>query len=89
MMVVNNNITLCSYNAKNYDPIKYNIIKELFEKCDFLLLQETWLTEKEFIRKFKNDFSNSECISASKMDLDGIKAGRPYGGVAICYHSSL
>ena len=23
------------------------------------------------------------------MDLDGIKAGRPYGGVAICYHSNL
>ena len=91
MMVANNNITFCSYNAKNYDPIpiKYNIIKELFEKCDFLLLQETWLIEKEFIRKFKNDFSNSECISASKMDLDGIKAGRPYGGVAICYHSYL
>ena len=89
MMVANNNIKLCSYNAKNYDPIKYNIIKELFDKCDFLLLQETWLNEKEFIRKFKNDFSNSECISASKMDLDGIKAGRPYGGVAICYHSYL
>ena len=89
MMVANNNISLCSYNAKNYDPIKYNIIKELFDKCDFLLLQETWLNEKEFIRKFKNDFSNSECISASKMDLDGIKAGRPYGGVAICYHSYL
>ena len=23
------------------------------------------------------------------MDLDGIKAGRPYGGVAICYHSNI
>ena len=33
--------------------------------------------------------SNSECISASKMDLDGIKAGRPYGGIAICYHTYL
>ena len=89
MMATNNNITFCSYNAKHYDPIKYNIIKELFGQCDFLFLQETWLIEKEFIRNFKNDFPNSECISACKMDLDGIKAGRPYGGVAICYNSSL
>ena len=84
-----NNITFCSYNVKHYDPIKYNIIRELFNKSDFLFLQETWLVEKEFIRKFRNDFPNSECISSSKMDLDGIKAGRPYGGVALCYHSNL
>ena len=61
----------------------------MFPKCDFLLLQETWKTESEFIRIFKKDFPNSECIAASQMDLDGIKPGRPYGGVAICYHSSL
>ena len=23
------------------------------------------------------------------MDLDGIKPGRPYGGIAICYHTNL
>ena len=61
----------------------------MFAKCDFLFLQETWLTEIEFIRRFKNDFPESECIASSQMDLDGIKAGRPYGGVAICYHASL
>ena len=61
----------------------------MFSKCDFLLLQETWKTESEFIRNFKNDFPGSECITASQMDLDGIKAGRPYGGVAICYHAGL
>ena len=61
----------------------------MFSKCDFLLLQETWKREKEFITNFKKDFPESECIAASQMDLDGIKAGRPYGGVAICYHASL
>ena len=85
----NNNITFCTYNAHNYDATKYEAIKDMFMNCNFLLLQETWCTEKEFIRKFKNDFPNSECISASQMDLDGIKPGRPYGGVAICYHSNL
>ena len=57
-MMATNNITICSYNAKHYDTIKYNIVKELFGQCNILFLQETWLTEKEFIRKFKNDFPN-------------------------------
>ena len=82
-------ITFCTYNSNNYDAAKYDFAKEMFSKCDFLLLQETWKTENEFIRKFKNDFPESECIAASQMDLDGIKVGRPYGGVAICYHAGL
>ena len=88
-MAANNYITFCSYNANNFDTVKYESVKEIFPKCDFLLLQETWLTENEFIRRFKNEFSDSECISASQMDLDGIKPGRPYGGIAICYHTNL
>ena len=82
-------ITTGSYNLNNYSQIKYDLVKEIYNKCNFLLLQETWHCENEFIRKFKNDFPNSECISASKMDLDGIKTGRPYGGTAIYYHSCL
>ena len=88
-MEIENKITICSYNVKNYDLVKYKAVKSLFDKSSFLLLQETWLNEKEFIRKFKNDFPNSECISVNKMDIDGIKAGRPYGGVGICYHSNI
>ena len=69
-------ITFCSYNVKHYDDIKYDAVKTLFESCSFLLLQETWLAEVEFIRKFKNDFPHSECISANKMDLKEIGPGR-------------
>ena len=69
------NITLCSYNVKKYDKIKYNAIKSIYKENTFLLIQETWLAEDEFIRQFKIDFPNSECISANKMDQDGIKAG--------------
>ena len=88
-MAANNHITFCTYNANNFDATKYEFIKEIFPKCDFLLLQETWLTENEFTRRFKNEFPNSEIVVSSQMDLDGIKAGRPYGGVAICYHSNI
>ena len=88
-MEIDNKITICSYNVKHYDLVKYEAVKSLFQKSSFLLLQETWLNEKESIRRFKNDFPKSECISVNKMDLDGIKAGRPYGGVSICYHSNI
>ena len=54
-----------------------------------MLLQETWLKEQVFIDKFKNDFPNSECISASKMENKEITAGRKYGGVGICYHTNI
>ena len=78
MAGVNNHMTFCSYNLYNYSQIKYDFVKEIFNKSSFILLQETWHCENEFILKFKNDFPNSECISASKMDLDGIKVGCPY-----------
>ena len=66
---LNDQIIFCSYNVKNYDLVKYDAVKTLFERCTFLLLQETWLSEVEFIRRFKNDFPNSECTSANKMDM--------------------
>ena len=83
------NITFCSYNVKNYDNVKYEAVKSIFPTCTFLLVQETWLAEKEFIRRFRNDFPNSECVSSNKMDLNGIDAGRRYGSVGICYHSNV
>ena len=83
------NITLCSYNVKKYDDIKYAAIKSIFKDNTLILIQETWLVEEEFIRQFKNDFPNSECISANKMDNNGISSGRRYGGVGICYHTNV
>ena len=96
-MELNNQITFCSYNINHYDDVKDtrgdddhpNALETLFEECNFLILQETWLTENEFIRKFKNRFPDSECIAASEMELNSIRRGRPYGGVSICYHSKI
>ena len=84
-----NVFTLCSYNVKDYNNSKYDTIKTLLQMSTFLLIQETWLSEEIFINNFKNDFPNTECISANKMDIQGRKAGRRYGGVAICHHSNI
>ena len=84
------NISFSSYNVKDFNDDKIAAVKYLFKNSTFLLLQETWLNEKEFIRKFKSEISEeSECISANKMDHVDFKRGRRYGGVSICYHSNI
>ena len=69
-------ISFSSYNVKNYDDKKYDAVKELFQNSTFLFIQETWLAESEFIRRFKNDFPESDCISANRMEDGGIGPGR-------------
>ena len=75
---------------KDFNDDKIAAIKYLFKNSTFLLLQETWLNEKEFVRKFKSEISEeSECISANKMDHVDFKRGRRYVGVSICHHSNI
>ena len=85
----NGNISLCTYNVKRYGKTKYDAINEIFHKNTFLLIQETWLSDVEFMRQFKVHFPGTECISTNKMDTGEIRAGRPYGGVGICYHNDI
>ena len=83
-------ISFCSYNLKDFGDNKFVAVRELFNNCTFMLLQETWLNDIEFIRRFKDKISKfSECISANKMDLADYKGGRRYGGVSICHHSNI
>ena len=69
-----NVITFCSYNLNGYGDdkvVKNGALERMFEECTFLIVQETWCSEDEFIRKFKNQFKdkyNVECISANKME---------------------
>ena len=82
-LVTKKNITFGSYNVKNYNLTRYETVSKLFKKCSFLLIQETWLREQDFIDKFKNEFKDSECIFASKMENKEIISDRYYGGVGI------
>ena len=82
--------TFCTYNIKGYDSVAAAAIKEIMPNCSFLLLQETWKYEKEFINKVKTDFIDYpyECISANKNDLRELHVGNVRGGTSICYHSN-
>ena len=74
-VVTKKNITFGSYNVKNYNLTRYETMSKLFKKCSFLLIQETWMKEQAFIDKFREDFKDSECISASKMENKEIISG--------------
>ena len=51
------NINVSSYSVKDFNDDKFLAVKYLFDKSTFLLLQETWLNENKFIRKFKSKIS--------------------------------
>ena len=64
-------------------------MNKLLDKCDFLLLQETWKFDYDFINTIKRDFQGYECIHTSGMDPSIPLNGRPYGGVGILFRSNL
>ena len=73
-----------SYNCKGFNVSKVPFIKSLLERCDILLLQETWRfsSQLSIFSKFFNDF---ESHSICGMDESVIVSGRPYGGVTMLY----
>ena len=37
-----------SYNCRGYNQVKQSYISKLMTKCDFLFLQEHWLSDGQF-----------------------------------------
>ena len=82
-------LDIVTYNVKGFKPRNYNYLDEIFNKCDMLLLQETWLYN------FQSNIVNSvlgNCLyhSTSAMDESNInKPGRPFGGCMIIWKKNL
>ena len=85
------NTNFCTYNLRGYDKVAVETIKQIMPNCSFLLLQETWNYEQEFIINFKKDFKkfSYDCISANKNDLRELKVGSVKSGISICYHKRI
>ena len=80
---------ITSYNCKGFKYRNFDYLKHLFNGCDILLLQETWLYEFEN-REFKKVLPECQYYAVSQMDDSDIcRVGRPFGGCAILYHSNL
>ena len=79
--------TISTFNCKGFKPRNYNYLKQLFQKVDFLLLQELWLYdyESDIITK---ELSDSSYIAKSHMVSDKLREGRPFGGIAIVWKRS-
>ena len=85
----NTSAKVISYNIQSLGTDKYMTVNNLLKRCDFLLLQETWKFEHDFINIIKREFDGYECIHTSGMDERVPLNGRPYGGVGILFKSNL
>lgn len=85
-----NKLRLTSYNCKHFcsSGDKYTFIDTLMCNTDFLLLQETCLYETAF-HKLLSLGSDSDMVGSSAMDESVHRVGRPFGGTAIIWNSSI
>ena len=88
-MADNNLLTVTSYNCKSFGEDKYKIIRGLVNDSTFVLLQEHWQYEKQFIENVKGNLQNVECVVSSPMDENVQRVGRGKGGVAILWKNNF
>ena len=85
----NKNLKITYFNCKGFKFRNYDYLKHLFNSCEILLLQETWLYEFEN-REFIKVLPECQYYAVSPMDNSNIgQMGRPFGGCAILYHRNL
>ena len=82
------NVTCISYNCSYANDVKLPFLKELFEQCDFLMLQEHGLYKSQF-QWFDNIQNGIGKHGESAMDENQLLRGRPHGGVAILWNPKL
>jgi hypothetical protein len=88
MVEVLNSVKFGSYNCRGYNQVKQNYISKLMTKCDFLLLQEHWLSDGQ-LTLLGNISSGVLHTGISGFDNTDVLKGRPCGGCAILWHAKL
>ena len=77
-MKAGNNFDIISYNCKGFKERNYDYLRNIFRRCDIMLVQETWLHlfQQSQIKDLQRD---SDCHTVSSMkDNDILRMGRPY-----------
>ena len=83
------NIKITTFNCAGFKYRNFGYLKEVFGRCDILLLQETWLFNFQH-NEFNKVLPNCHYHAVSTMDESEVgRVGRPYGGCAILWHSNL
>ena len=65
------------------------MVEYLINTSTFVLLQEHWQYEKQFIEKIKGIKPNIECVVSSPMNENLTNLGRGKGGVAIIWNTNI
>ena len=82
-------LKITSFNCQGFKFRNYNYIREIFNKCNILMLQETWLFNFEHIN-FIKEIPNCQYFAISDMnEADVSRVGRPKGGIAFLWHKNL
>ena len=84
-------LKVASYNCKNFNNIvTQSYIQKAFKECNILLLQEHWLLESQFSLLYKSvDVCDVAFIAKSSMDQSVLLNGRPFGGSAIIWKTTM
>ena len=85
---MNKLLSICSYNSQGSGTGRFEYLNELMTKVDVVLVQEHWLAENQF-SLFRKNLHNVNVHSVTPMSLSKNNCGRPYGGCAIIWNSSL
>jgi exonuclease III len=82
------NLRLCSYNCRSLSTLKRDFVRTLLSSYDILFLQEHWLSDGQLPLLGDLD-DNFKYTGVSGFGNREVLSGRPYGGCAILWRSSL
>ena len=81
-------LNVATYNCRGSAPDRLCFIQRLMLTTDILFVQEHWLYDWELSKLCASD-PNVLVMGRSGMDPDRTRLGRPFGGCAMLYKSSL
>ena len=85
---ISDKLTFMSFNCEYADSARLLFLQELFLKCDFLLIQEHGLFQRQF-GWFDQLGDNVVTHGVSAMDDTVCLRGRPHGGVMIVWKANI
>ena len=86
--VIMNSLRISSYNCRSLSTLKYDFVRKLLLSNDILFLQEHWLSDGQ-LPLLANIDSNFSFTGVSGFGSRDVLSGRPYGGCAILWRSSM
>ena len=94
-MALNNQIVLimaalsiASYNSHGHGVGRFEYLNSILNNHDIVLVQEHWLLQDQLVM-FENRINGINVHGISGMNNDTLVEGRPYGGCAILWKSSI